>query len=117
VKGGKRVVPTDTILAVVFTETVDDVAAGHGDLITLTLGGTAAAGTRPTSAAGVTIGFSVTRVDGSGNELFSHTFSSADGSCQVTMAQSATGWSGSFTCGSVTDLDGHTVSANGTFNT
>ena len=116
-RGGRSVAPTDTLAAAIFTETVDDVAAGHGDLITITLSGTLESGSRPTSAAGITLSVGYSRIDAAGADIFVHLWASSDGSCEITMAPSSTGWAGSFTCASITDPEGHTVRATGTFNT
>ena len=116
-RGGRSVTPTDTLASAIFTETVSDMELEQADLITITLSGTLEANTRPTSAAGITLSFGYSRADAAGTDIFLHVWSSTDGSCDVTMAPSATGWAGSFTCASITDPEGHTVSANGTFNT
>ena len=109
--------PTDTLIAGVWVETADNVAEGYGDLITVSMGGTIVEGTQPTSEAGLGLGFTINRIDAAGNDLSNHVFSSKAGECQVTMARTATGVSGTFTCASITDADGHTVSASGTFAT
>lgn len=109
--------PTATLIAAVWTETVDNVAEGYGDLITISMGGTIVEGTQATSEAGLGMGFAINRIDAAGNDLFNHVFSSKAGECQVTMARSATGVSGMFTCTGIKDTDGHTVNATGTFAT
>jgi hypothetical protein len=109
--------PTATLIAGVWVETVDNVAEGYGDLVTLSLGGTIVEGTQATSEAGLGLGFTINRIDASGNDLFNHVFSSKAGECHVTMERTATGVSGTFNCASITDADGHTVSASGSFAT
>lgn len=116
-KGGKSVKPSDTILAVVFTEAKDNVAEGYADLVVITLSGSAEAGSRPMSADGATLNISYSRLDAAGNDLFDHTFASSKGECTVAMETSSTGWQGTFSCASLADADGHSAKIDGTFNT
>jgi hypothetical protein len=109
--------PTDTLIAAVWTETVSNVAESYGELITISMGGTIVEGTQATSQSGLGLGFVISRFDAAGNDIFSHVFSSRAGECQVTMARTSTGVSGTFTCASIVDADGHTVSATGSFAT
>jgi hypothetical protein len=107
--------PTATLIAGVWTKTIDNVAAGYGDLIVLSMGGPIVDGTQVTSK-DLKMGFSISRTDASGTDLFSHTFSSEAGECSVTMQPSATGLTGTFTCSGIPSDTGLSVNANGTFS-
>jgi hypothetical protein len=117
--------PTVTIVAGVWTKTIDNIAAGYGDLITVSLGGPIAGGTRPTDE-NLKIGFSILRggPDPSNPEefkdIFDWNFNSEAGECQITMSPGGTTLSGTFTCSGLTgtnSVDGTTASAtaSGTF--
>jgi len=114
--------PTDSLIAAVWTETVDDPNLQYGDLITVVVGGPVFDGTQSTAADGIAISFGWGRIsakpDASGNpvDIFDHLFSSKDGECSVAMQATATGVTGTFDCPAITDGDGHTVKAIGTFN-
>jgi hypothetical protein len=107
--------PTSSIVAAIWTKTIDNVAAGYGDLVSISLGGPVQAGTRATSADGLTLGFGIQRTTGQ-SDVFDHQWSSRGGECQVTMVIGAD-ISGSFVCASITSADGVTVKASGTFRT
>jgi hypothetical protein len=109
--------PTATIIAGVWVKTIDNVPAGYGDLITLTVSGPIGTGTVSTSQAGVVLSFTITRSDTKGVDLFSHQFVSKAGECQVSMARGATGVTGTFNCASLTSDTGKTVKASGSFAT
>lgn len=111
--------PTSSLLAAVWTETVDNVEAGYGDLIVVSMGGPIAAGTQATSA-DLKLNFSLSRMDASGGEVFDYVFTSEAGECRVTMAPGGETLTGSFTCSGVPGsnaVDGSVVStdATGTF--
>ena len=108
--------PTSTIIAAIWTETIDNVAAGYGDLITVSLGGPVFDGTQRTSAQGIVLSFGVSRMDAGGNDLFDHQWTSKAGECSVTMSTGAE-ITGSFECAGLTSQDGTTVDAEGTFGT
>ena len=100
-----------------WTETISNVAAGHADVITITIGGPVFTGTRATSDPGIIVVFTVSRTDAAGKDLFFHVFTSKAGECSVTMQQTSSGVSGTFDCAAITDEDGHTVQARGSFAT
>ena len=114
--GGADVSPTSTLIAAVWAVTESD-GATFADLITLTITGRIADGTQTTSQEGLGLGISISRSDAAGADVFNHVFASQAGECQVTMARTAEGLTGTFTCTGITDADGHTADASGSFAT
>jgi hypothetical protein len=108
-----NVSPTAPLIAAIWTETVDNVAEGYGELITVTLAGPVFSGTRGTNNETV-LSFTVSRIDASGNDIFQHQWVSKAGECQVTMS-TGTAISGTFECATITSGDGITVTARGTY--
>ena len=108
-----NLVPGAPVMAAIWVDAVDNVAAGYGDLITVSLSGAVAAGTRPTST-DLVLTFAISRMDATGADLFNHLFTSKDGECTVTMELGAA-VTGSFACASITSDDGVTVQAMGAF--
>ena len=114
--GSADVSPTSSLIAGVWAEAVDNVAEGYADIITITLGGPVASGTRPTDA-DLRLSFSISRTDATGSDLFLYVFDSAGGECQVTMAPAGDGLTGTFTCSGVpgsNSVDGSTATADAT---
>ena len=107
--------PIDTIIAGPWSTTVPSTTAGYTDQATLTISGTVAPGTRPTSTL-LSLEIAWLRDNPAGTAAFDLDFVSTAGECQITMSPGAPGQAGSFTCtGLVSDDGGHTISAEGTF--
>jgi hypothetical protein len=108
-----NVSPTASLIAAVFTKTIANEAAGYGDFIVLSMGGPVVNGTQPTSK-DFKLGFTISRSDAAGNDIFDHTFASEAGECSVTMTVSAA-ITGTFSCSNIGSDTGQTVDAEGTF--
>ena len=108
--------PTASMIAGVWTKAVDNVVEGYADIITITMGGTIASGTRATDA-DIKLSFSISRTDATGSDLFLYVFDSAGGECQVTMSPAGDGLTGTFTCSGVpgtNSVDGAPATADAT---
>lgn len=109
--------PTATLIAAVWTSVIENVSAGYADQVVLTITGPVISGSEATSEARIVVGVSVSRVDASGNDVFSHVFTSKDGECSVTMSKGASAITGSVTCSSLGDADGHTAKITAQWST
>jgi hypothetical protein len=106
--------PIDSIIAGPWTTTVPN-AAGHDEVVTLTISGTVAPGTRPTNTL-LSLEIAWFRDSVAGAAAFDLDFVSTAGECQITMSPDAAGQAGTFTCtGLVSDDGDHTINAEGTF--
>ena len=117
VEGGADLSPTSELIAAAWSDVVTDAAGTFGDLVTISVNGTIVEGTQSTSAAGIVLGFAIRRDNADGSNEFDHVFTSKGGECQVTMQRTGSGVSGTFACTGITDLQGNSVDAQGSFAT
>ena len=115
--GGADLSPTSELIAGVWTGVITDPSGAYGDFVTLSMSGTIVEGTQSTAAAGLVLGISIRRDNADGSNQFDHVFTSQGGECQVTMARTGSGVSGTFVCTGITSLEGNAVDAQGSFAT
>ncbi len=105
----------DAIIAGPWTTTVPNAGTGYGEVVTLTISGTVAPGTRPTNTL-LSLEIAWFRESAGGTAAFDLDFVSTAGECQITMSPHAAGQASTFTCtGLVSDDGDHTINADGTF--
>ena len=117
IEGGADISPTSELITAVWTGILTDPSGTFGDFVTLSMSGTIVEGTQATSAAGIVLGFAISRDNADGTSQFNHVFTSKDGECQVTMQRTGSGVSGTFTCTGIKDEQGNAVDATGSFAT